>query len=309
MADYQEYMRRADETALSLTRSSQNWTAFLTTAARLYKYPYNEQLMIYAQRPDATACAEFDIWNKRVGRYIKRGSKGIMLAGTQGTRYVFDVADTGTRNKSRPFKLWEYSDKYEQAIQTMFADKYDSGSGLFFNMVNDAVRKSANEYWQDNHKNIIYTVANSFLEGYDDYNIKVKFIDAVFRSESLEWLKRVTELQEQTSEPIQTDSIPGTGSNIAVEPIAAAAPEPAVGNFHITGDNLGVGGAKAKFRANMDAVNLLKELELENRQATEEEQEILSRYVGWGSLPDAFDESKEAWADEFTELYTALSPE
>lgn len=73
----------------------------------------------------------------------------------------------------------------------------------------------------------------------------------IFRSESLEWLKRVMELQEQTSEPIQTDAIPVTESNIAIEPIAADAPEPTVGNFHITDDNLGVGGAKAKFRANI----------------------------------------------------------
>lgn len=81
MANYQDFMQRADETALSLTRSSQNWTAFLTTAARLYKYPYHEQLMIYSQRPNATACAEYDVWNKRMGRYIRRGSKGIMIAG------------------------------------------------------------------------------------------------------------------------------------------------------------------------------------------------------------------------------------
>lgn len=91
--NYQDFIQRADETALSLTRSSQNWTEFLTTAARLYKYPYHEQLMIYAQRPDATACAEYDVWNKRVGRFVKRGSKGIMVAGTNGARYVFDVSD------------------------------------------------------------------------------------------------------------------------------------------------------------------------------------------------------------------------
>lgn len=190
MANYQEYMQYADETALSLTRSSQNWTAFLTTAARLYKYPYNEQLMIYAQRPDATACAEFDVWNKRMGRYIRRGSKGIMLADAQGARYVFDVADTGTRDKSRPFKLWEYSDEYDQAVQEMFSDKYGSDDRVFFSMVNDAVRKSVNEYWQDNHKNITDIVANSFLEGYDYYNIKVKFIDAVSVSATYAVLSR-----------------------------------------------------------------------------------------------------------------------
>ena len=120
---YQDFMQRANETALTLTRSSQNWTVFLTTAARLYKYPYHEQLMIYSQRPDATACAEFDVWNKRVGRYVKRGSKGIMVAGEKGVRYVFDVSDTGARNKEKPFRLWEFSDEYGQIIQNMLSEK------------------------------------------------------------------------------------------------------------------------------------------------------------------------------------------
>ena len=80
-------------------------------------------------------------------------------------------------------------------------------------------------------------------------------------------------------------------------------------NFRITDDELGVGGAKAKFRANMAAINLLKELEFEGLQATSEQQEVLSRYVGWGGLADAFDESKDNWKDEFAELYAALSPE
>lgn len=177
--DYRDFRQYADETALSLTRSSQNWTAFLTTAARLYKYPYHEQLMIYAQRPDATACAEFDVWNKRMGRYIKRGSKGIMISDGKSARYVFDVADTGERPKSRPFMLWEYSPEYDDAIQKMFADKYGSDNRILYNMVNDAAQNSAREYWRENRRDIIDIIANSFLEGYDGYNIRVKFTEAV----------------------------------------------------------------------------------------------------------------------------------
>ncbi|MGN0150715.1 MAG: hypothetical protein ACI4C7_10775, partial [Clostridia bacterium] len=137
----------------------------------------------------------------------------------------------------------------------------------------------------------------------------------IFRSESLEWLERAMELQTQ-NESIKTETVaiyPAKENNmpydIVIERIPSDAPTPEVGNFHITDDRLGEGGAKAKFRANMDAINLLKELEFDGRQATEEEQEILSKYVGWGSLPDAFDETKENWADEFQELYTALSPD
>ena len=80
-------------------------------------------------------------------------------------------------------------------------------------------------------------------------------------------------------------------------------------NYRITDDNLGVGGAKEKFKRNMAAINLLHELEFENRLATPEEQEILAQYTGWGGLSDAFDESKDNWASEFQELYTTLSPE
>ncbi|MCD8181244.1 MAG: SNF2-related protein [Firmicutes bacterium] len=138
----------------------------------------------------------------------------------------------------------------------------------------------------------------------------------IFRTESLDWLSRVMELQEQRNEPIQTETVavyPAEENNmpydIVIERIPASAPTPEIGNFRITDDDLGVGGAKTKFRANMDAIHLLKTLEAEGRQATEEEQEVLSKYVGWGSLPDAFDGEKETWSNEFTELKEALTPD
>lgn len=99
------YAQMAEKVAVQLTGSWQEWAGFLTTAARLYKYPFHEQLMIYAQRPDATACAEYDLWNDRMGRYVRRGSKGIALVDDSGDRprlrYVFDISDTGTREHSR----------------------------------------------------------------------------------------------------------------------------------------------------------------------------------------------------------------
>ena len=107
---YQFYAELADRTARKLTDNYENWTAFLTTAGRMYKYSFAEQLMIYAQRPDATACAEYDVWNRQMGRYIRRGSTGIALVDTKSPtprlRYVFDVADTGYRPKSREVHLW-----------------------------------------------------------------------------------------------------------------------------------------------------------------------------------------------------------
>ena len=80
----QAYAEQAERTARQITGSHLAWTAFLTTAARLYKYPYNEQLMIYMQRPEATACAEYDFWNGKMGRYVRRGSTGIVpFSGTR----------------------------------------------------------------------------------------------------------------------------------------------------------------------------------------------------------------------------------
>ena len=116
----QEISQLTADTEKSLTRSRQNWTSFLTTAARLYKYPYNEQLMIYAQRPEATACAEFNIWNQRMNRYVRRGSKGIALLNNDGDnpeiRYVFDVSDTGTRENSRSVNQWMLPNENAQAV-------------------------------------------------------------------------------------------------------------------------------------------------------------------------------------------------
>lgn len=117
---YQEYRQMADTAERQLTSSYKRWTQFLRTAARLYKYPYNEQVMIHAQRPDATACAEYDFWNKKMGRFIRRGSTGIALIDTSGQkpqlRYVFDVADTGEREHSRPVHLWQFRAEHEDAV-------------------------------------------------------------------------------------------------------------------------------------------------------------------------------------------------
>ena len=83
------YAQMADKVATQLTGSWQEWAGFLTTASRLYKYPFHEQLMIYAQRPDATACAEYDLWNEKMGRYVRRGSKGIALVDDSATVKTF----------------------------------------------------------------------------------------------------------------------------------------------------------------------------------------------------------------------------
>ena len=184
MADkYTTYANLAETAAKQLTGSMESWTAFLTTAARLYKYPYHEQLMIYAQRPDATACADFDTWNKRMGRYVRRGSNGIALIDTTGSypklRYVFDVADTGAREKSRDVNLWTMEERHTDAVAEMLDRNYDiSGSGTLADMLEQTAAKLAAEYWQEHRRDIADIVDNSFLEEYDIDSLGMQFRSA-----------------------------------------------------------------------------------------------------------------------------------
>lgn len=108
----EEYLVLAQRTANGLTRYWESWTDYLTTASRLYKYPFSDQLMIYAQRPDAIACADYDVWNNRMNRYVRRGAKGIALldesSGFPRLHYVFDVSDTGVRCNSRDPEVWQF---------------------------------------------------------------------------------------------------------------------------------------------------------------------------------------------------------
>ena len=183
----QFYSEFAERTARQITGSYRSWTAFLATAARLYKYPYNEQLMIYAQRPDATACAEYDFWKDRMGRYVQRGSTGIALIDTSGyqprLRYVFDVADTAPRDAARNFTLWEMRTEHEAKVCSMLTEQYDvpADEGIIaqFERVAD---KLALEYWTEQKRDICDIVADSFLNGYDEDNIRMAFKTAASTS-------------------------------------------------------------------------------------------------------------------------------
>ena len=173
------YAQMAEKVAVQLTGSWQEWAGFLTTAARLYKYPYHEQLMIYAQRPDATACAEYDLWNDRMGRYVRRGSKGIALVDDSGDRprlrYVFDISDTGTREHSRTPWLWTMNEEHTAPVMAMLERNYDVSGGDLAQQLADVAAKLAEEYWADHRRDILPIVDGSFLEEYDEYNIEVQF--------------------------------------------------------------------------------------------------------------------------------------
>ncbi len=178
----EQYAQMADQVARQLTGSWQEWAGFLTTVARLYKYPFHEQLMIYAQRPDATACAEYDLWNNRMGRYVRRGSKGIALVDDSGDRprlrYVFDISDTGTREHSRTPWLWTMNEEHTAPVMAMLEGNYGVGGEELPQQLADVAAGLAEEYWTDHRQDILYIVDGSFLEEYDEYNIEVQFKSA-----------------------------------------------------------------------------------------------------------------------------------
>ena len=173
------YAQMADKVATQLTGSWQEWAGFLTTASRLYKYPFHEQLMIYAQRPDATACAEYDLWNEKMGRYVRRGSKGIALVDDSGDRprlrYVFDISDTGTREHFRTPWLWQLEERHLDSVQAMLERTYDVSGDDLTGQLTEVAGKLAEEYWTEHQQDFFYIVDGSFLEEYDEYNIGVQF--------------------------------------------------------------------------------------------------------------------------------------
>lgn len=461
----QNYIQLAGQTAAQVTKTPKNWVYFLNTASRLYRYPFPDQLMIHAQRPKATACAGYDLWNKRMSRYVRRGSKGIGLVGINRSgypklRYVFDIADTGKKDESSSLFQWQYKEEYRGIIIKALEEQFGvSGEkGLLYQLEMIAV-KLANDYWKYYHKDLVYECEGSFLEVLEESAVSVKFRLAAaasisyvlfarcgydpwqylkskdFRdipdfntqriirvlgaavSESSEQVLRTiavtiyhheyqkltvpntsrsvqpyrvgsdsqpTKAPEQednsrepepdTAEAIQeddtkepesanTESIhedntkepesaniesiqeddtkaPELATAEAIQEDNTKAPEPVTDvttdteqqvptdtevvqdisdaqkipapvprNFTITDDHLGEGGPKAKFQMNMEAIRTLKQIESESRTATPDEQEILSKYVGWGGIPDAFEPNKAGWEKEYQELNAALTPE
>ena len=177
------YARLAEETAVRITGSYLSWIDFLSTAARLYKYPYHEQLLIYAQRPEATACASFDIWNRYMGRYIRRGAKGIALidstSDTPNLKYVFDVSDTGGSERSRSPNLWTYRPEHEQAVSADLEQQFSiPGTGDFAEQLEQIVYVQVTNYFLAHQQDILGIVDGSGLEGYHEYDKGVAFINA-----------------------------------------------------------------------------------------------------------------------------------
>ena len=190
----EEYLALAQRTANGLTRYWESWTDYLTTASRLYKYPFADQLMIYAQRPDATACAEFDIWRNRMNRYVRRGSKGIALldesSGFPRLHYVFDVSDTGVRRNSRDPEVWQLGPDLVQPVSEMLAATYGISGERVSQQLADVAGKLVADYWDNNSGDILAIVDDSLLMDYDEAGVEMQFKSAAAISVTYTLLER-----------------------------------------------------------------------------------------------------------------------
>ena len=190
----EEYLALAQRTANGLTRYWESWTDYLTTASRLYKYPFADQLMIYAQRPDATACADFDIWNNRMNRYVRRGSKGIALldesSGYPRLHYVFDVSDTGVRRNSRDPERWEMNDDLFKPVSEMLTAEYGISHERLSQQLVNIAEKLVNDYWDNNSGDILNIVDGSFFDDYDSSGKELQFKAAATMSVTYTLLER-----------------------------------------------------------------------------------------------------------------------
>ena len=397
-AKTQHYADLADRTVAEITSDAAHWAAFLCTAARNHKYSFEDQVMIHAQRPRATACAGYDFWKRRMRRYVRARSVGIALLRQQNGKaslaYVFDISDTGAMSTpclsasgntvTSTGRLWQNGCPKSLPSPPC--------AGLAEQLIRISVQL-ADTCWHDHRHNIMRSLGGSLLEELDELNVGIRFTRALtvstayllmvrcglptkgcFTEDDFAYVREfdtrlaatvlgcavhdcselvlrqieraikggsqkqkpapavdaappltpVTPEDEpeppalpalNVSPPPETEKAPPPSSPLPETPPQLPAVRPAQEakargeNFRITDDHLGKGGPKEKFRANLDAIRTLKAVEAEGRGATAEEQEVLSRYVGWGGLPDAFDPDKENWSKEYTELKEVLTPE
>lgn len=173
------YVKIANMETLKLTCSWERWLQFLKTAARLYKYNFIDQVMIHAQRPDATACADFELWNKTMRRTVRRGAKGIALVNETDEgiklRYVFDVSDTIEHENSRSPQLWEMQDSYEIPVGAMLEQIYGSGGNILEEQFSSVARTVVDSYWAEHEQDFIEAIDGSSLQRCDTFDVGVNF--------------------------------------------------------------------------------------------------------------------------------------
>ena len=206
MAKLENYVELARQTMREISADGENWRAFLTTASNVYKYGFYDQLMIYAQRPDATACASFELWTNTMRRYVRRGAKGIALLDMTGDvpryRYVFDISDTGTRQNARTPFTWTIREENRAPIAAMLEKEYgiSANRGLAGQLEEIAMQRVM-DYWQEHQDELRDIVDGSFLMGYDELNLELAFRNTATTGVQYMLLSRCGLAEEHRFEP------------------------------------------------------------------------------------------------------------
>ena len=188
MAKFNDIRELAQQNARWVSNSPKDWMNYLDVAARLYRYSFKDTLLIHAQRPDATACAELEVWNKKMNRWVNRGAKGIALLDDASPRaklrYVFDIADTHLVQGGRTPILWRIDDsEHQQMILDHLADTYaltqtDSMNAALMELAQQLTAENLEEAMDG----LEYEVADTFLEGLDEDNLRVRFQELMTNS-------------------------------------------------------------------------------------------------------------------------------
>ena len=206
MAKLENYVELARQTMREISADGENWHAFLTTASNVYKYGFYDQLMIYAQRPDATACASYEIWNQTMRRYVRRGAKGIALLDMMGDvpryHYVFDAADTGMRKDSRSPFVWTINEENGAAIGAMLEKEYEvSANRGLAGQLEEIAMQRVMDYWQEHQDELRDIVDGSLLMGYDELNLELAFRNTATAGVQYILLNRCGLAEEHRFEP------------------------------------------------------------------------------------------------------------
>ena len=201
-----DYVQLAAQTVREISADGETWRSFLQTASTLYKYGFYDQMMIYAQRPDATACASFELWTNTMRRYVRRGAKGIALLDMTGDvpryRYVFDISDTGTRQNARTPFTWAIREENRAPIAAMLEKEYEvsANRGLAGQLEEIAMQK-AMDYWQEHQDELRDIVDGSLLMGYDELNLELAFRNTATTGVQYMLLSRCGLAEEHRFEP------------------------------------------------------------------------------------------------------------
>ena len=206
MAKLENYVELARQTMREISADGENWRAFLTTASNVYKYGFYDQLMIYAQRPDATACASFELWTNTMRRYVRRGAKGIALLDMTGDvpryHYVFDAADTGMRKDSRSPFVWTINEENGAAIGALLEKEYEvSANRGLAGQLEEIAMQHVMDYWQEHQDELRDIVDGSLLMEYDELNLELAFRNTATTGVQYMLLSRCGLAEEHRFEP------------------------------------------------------------------------------------------------------------